>query len=282
MLIPPVEEPATIRAASVPVGARPYVADDAESPRRTGWFFLVLVILLAVLAGLLFAFARSLGILDTKASTVGIPPVIGKTYNVARAELLAKGFAVTRQPQDSNTVAEGPDHRLQTEGGNSGTEGLEGDARGQCRRRPGRHSGRCRPNAASGGVDHCGEGLPDERRDRDRSGHGRRSGDQDCPAWRRHRVEDRSGADLRVEWPAHDVDDDDDHPADHDDVLHDLDDEADHDHDEADHDNDEADDHFIEHDVHDDHNDQAAEAALDVNQVAGILVTELVAREPIS
>src|SRR6478735_1778586 len=80
VLIPPVEDPPTLRAATVPVDARPYVADDSDSPRRTGWFFLVLLLLLAVLAGLLFAFARSLGILDTKATTVGVPPVIGKTY----------------------------------------------------------------------------------------------------------------------------------------------------------------------------------------------------------
>jgi serine/threonine-protein kinase len=76
--------------------------DDAAQPRRTGWFILALVLLLAVLAGIIFLFYKGLG--AGGSDTVTIPDVHGESGVTARSTLIGKGFAVTIVSQPSATV----------------------------------------------------------------------------------------------------------------------------------------------------------------------------------
>jgi len=76
--------------------------DDAAQPRRTGWFILALVLLLAVLAGIIFLFYKGLG--AGGSNTVTIPDVHGESGVTARATLIDKGFVVTIVSQPSATV----------------------------------------------------------------------------------------------------------------------------------------------------------------------------------
>ena len=94
--------PASTRSAP-DAGTR---TSEEHRPQRTGWFFLVVLVLLAVLGGLLFAFARTLGILDTEPVTVGVP-TWSANPSTRRAGNSTEGFKVRRQDQESSTVAEG-------------------------------------------------------------------------------------------------------------------------------------------------------------------------------
>ena len=97
-----------------PTGAGPAVGPDPE-PRyeqharrsRTGWFVLLLVLLLALLGGLLAIFASTLGIGDD--TTVAVPDVTGQTINEARETLDEAGFQVNPNPQEQAhpTIPEG-------------------------------------------------------------------------------------------------------------------------------------------------------------------------------
>ncbi len=77
--------------------------DQAEEPRaRTGLFLGVLVLLLVVLAGLLFWFARSLN-----ASDVEVPATIGLTRPEAEKVLTDEGFKVDVTEQANPTIEAG-------------------------------------------------------------------------------------------------------------------------------------------------------------------------------
>jgi serine/threonine-protein kinase len=66
--------------------------------RRTGAYVVVLVVMLLILAGLLFALARTIGLGGGGGGTkqVAVPNVIGKTADQADAILKAAGFGVQR------------------------------------------------------------------------------------------------------------------------------------------------------------------------------------------
>jgi eukaryotic-like serine/threonine-protein kinase len=78
-----------------------------KPPRRSGVFIVVLVLLLAVLGGLLYALFRVLSG-DNAASdsptTIEVPPVEGKPVAEAEAQLKALGFAVTIERQQNVQV----------------------------------------------------------------------------------------------------------------------------------------------------------------------------------
>jgi serine/threonine-protein kinase len=78
--------------------ASPRVQPTYEPPRRTGAFLVVLVLLLLILAGLLFALAKVLGIgeADDTVPTVAVPLVVGDTAEVATQKLTDQGFTVKR------------------------------------------------------------------------------------------------------------------------------------------------------------------------------------------
>jgi len=74
--------------------------DDNGRARRTGWFFLAVLLLLALLGGLLFAFARSLGVLDPPVRTVAVPSVTTEPYDKVSKMLRDRGFKVKRRLVD--------------------------------------------------------------------------------------------------------------------------------------------------------------------------------------
>jgi beta-lactam-binding protein with PASTA domain/predicted Ser/Thr protein kinase len=74
----------------------------AENPkRRTGTYVILLVVLLALLAGGLFLLARELG-LGTQAAAEVVPSVLGKTEADATSTLKVAGFKVKSTQQDSD------------------------------------------------------------------------------------------------------------------------------------------------------------------------------------
>lgn len=79
--------------AAVPP-ARDRRDEPPTEPRRTGWFFVAIVALLAVLAGLLFLFGRELGIFDDTPKQVALPSVVGDTEVNATSTLRVLGFSV--------------------------------------------------------------------------------------------------------------------------------------------------------------------------------------------
>jgi len=102
--------PATrIQAAYTPDPVRSVGWDDDEpgERRRTGAYIGVLVVMLAVLAGLLFLLGRQLGLFKGgSAKTVAIPPdLIGQDANTAQTELTGLGLKWQLQPQPSNQPA---------------------------------------------------------------------------------------------------------------------------------------------------------------------------------
>src|SRR4051812_1798091 len=116
----PPQPPPPVVVAPVPAGEPP----AGGTSRRTGWFILILLLLLLVLGGLLFAFARTLGLLDDE-SAITVPNVVGKNGLVAINELDAKGFIVDYSAKESSdTVPEGVVIRQDPD---PGTELSEGD-----------------------------------------------------------------------------------------------------------------------------------------------------------
>ncbi|HEV7721313.1 MAG TPA: Stk1 family PASTA domain-containing Ser/Thr kinase [Iamia sp.] len=88
-----------------PPPPEPEPAYDQARRSRTGWFILLLVLLLAVLGGLLWLFASTLGIGDE--TTVEVPDVTGTPLVEARETLSDAGFVVDMVPQRqaSETIA---------------------------------------------------------------------------------------------------------------------------------------------------------------------------------
>jgi serine/threonine-protein kinase len=77
------------------------VAEEPGAPRRTSVYFVVLVVLLALLAGFLVVFARQLGIGGT--TTVTVPQVGGRTEADAVRDLVGAGLkARTEAVNDDN------------------------------------------------------------------------------------------------------------------------------------------------------------------------------------
>ncbi len=96
-------EPATTIQAATTVGAAVPPAEDLpeepeEKPRRTWLFIAMLVVLLALLAGVLFWFTRSLD----EGDLVTVPPVVGLELEEATRALTDVGLEVevTRQPSE--------------------------------------------------------------------------------------------------------------------------------------------------------------------------------------
>ncbi|MCB1040681.1 MAG: PASTA domain-containing protein, partial [Acidimicrobiales bacterium] len=75
---------------------------ETTEPRRTGWFFAAVIGLLVVLAGLLFLFARELGVFDDSPQRVKVTNVVGEQIDDARAELEGLGFEVDVEAIESD------------------------------------------------------------------------------------------------------------------------------------------------------------------------------------
>jgi serine/threonine-protein kinase len=98
-------QPSVDGTRSMPRPADATAVEEQEPRRRTGTYFVVLVVLLAVLAGLLVLLARQLGLGGT--STVTVPQVVGKAQADAESELRGAGLkpkAVTVENDDPNNV----------------------------------------------------------------------------------------------------------------------------------------------------------------------------------
>ncbi|CAN5558653.1 Stk1 family PASTA domain-containing Ser/Thr kinase [soil metagenome] len=87
------------RVAPVPA----YGPDDRDDRRRTGGFFFVLVLLLLLLAGLLYLFARTLGVFDS-AEQVTVPPVVGIQLVDAQRLLDEAGLEVGETIMEESTL----------------------------------------------------------------------------------------------------------------------------------------------------------------------------------
>ncbi|MCB0964468.1 MAG: PASTA domain-containing protein, partial [Acidimicrobiales bacterium] len=90
---------APVEATAATAAAAPEGQDGA---RRTGWFFVIIVLLLAILAGLLFAFGQQLGIFDQQTASVTVPDVVGTDIELARQTLADAGFEVETQDRESD------------------------------------------------------------------------------------------------------------------------------------------------------------------------------------
>ncbi len=100
----------------------PAYTEAAEQRGRTGWFIAVLVLLLAVLGGLLYAFANTLGVFGTDEVTV--PDVRNQGLFPAVAELEEAGFEVPAPTgQADPSVSEGSVIRTNPEAGIEVVEG---------------------------------------------------------------------------------------------------------------------------------------------------------------
>ena len=98
---------ATAGAAAVAADPVPVAAPDPEpveeETSRTGMYLGILVVLLVILAGVLFWFARSLG----DGGKVEVPPVIGLTKDEATSQLNELGFKVLASEEPSDTIEAG-------------------------------------------------------------------------------------------------------------------------------------------------------------------------------
>jgi len=105
--VPAPQGPATDATTAVPVAAaatavgpvptgtsRRYEAAPGDGDRRPGWFFVAILLLLALLGGLLFAFGQQLGIFDSQDPQVTVARVVGKDVDIATQELENLGFEV--------------------------------------------------------------------------------------------------------------------------------------------------------------------------------------------
>jgi serine/threonine-protein kinase len=112
---PPVAPVAPVRPAEPP---------PARTRRRTGWFLFVLFLLLAVLAGLIVAFAYATDLVGQE-DAIEVPNVVGENGITAIAELRTAGFVVDYSTRETNpTVAKDFVIRQDPE---AGTELSEGD-----------------------------------------------------------------------------------------------------------------------------------------------------------
>ena len=93
---------AAVAADPVPV-AEPDPEPVEEEQSRTGMYLGILVVLLVILAGVLFWFARSLG----DGGQVQVPAVIGLTKDEATSQLNELGFKVLATEEPSDTIEAG-------------------------------------------------------------------------------------------------------------------------------------------------------------------------------
>jgi len=79
---------------------------EEEPPRRNGAFIAVLVLLLAVLAGVLYLLAQTLGVFggddDEVVATAAVPNVVGQLEEEARSALTDAGFEVVEVSYEEN------------------------------------------------------------------------------------------------------------------------------------------------------------------------------------
>ncbi|MFM7063190.1 MAG: Stk1 family PASTA domain-containing Ser/Thr kinase [Actinomycetes bacterium] len=97
---------ATAAAAAPEVAPSPAVEEPEpvdEEQSRTGMYLGILVVLLVILAGVLFWFARSLG----DGGKVEVPAVIGLTKDEATSQLNELGFKVLATEEPSDTIEAG-------------------------------------------------------------------------------------------------------------------------------------------------------------------------------
>jgi serine/threonine-protein kinase len=87
------------------VAPPPRPAEPPPPRKRTGWLFVVILLLLALLGGLLFAFGKQLGIFDDQAAKVAVPDVVGQQVIPAKAVLEDRGFVV----ETANTASDKPE-----------------------------------------------------------------------------------------------------------------------------------------------------------------------------
>ncbi len=83
-----------------------------EPPRRNGAFIAILVLLLAVMAGVLFLLAQALGVFDNNqggdtATLITVPSVVGKQLDEAKPQLEALGFKVSTTFEDNPDFDDG-------------------------------------------------------------------------------------------------------------------------------------------------------------------------------
>ncbi|MEZ5203152.1 MAG: Stk1 family PASTA domain-containing Ser/Thr kinase [Acidimicrobiales bacterium] len=101
---PPTPAPVPVSTptpAPVATGAVP----EAPANRKTGWFFVIIFLLLIVLGGLLVAFGQQLGIFDDQAKQVQVPSVVGLDVGPATQQLEDAGFEVETSEQESDKPA---------------------------------------------------------------------------------------------------------------------------------------------------------------------------------
>jgi serine/threonine-protein kinase len=97
---PPTQAPPVVPTPAPVVTAAPPPVRN----RRTGWFILILFLLLAVLAGLIFAFAKATNLIGQE-DTIQVPSVVNENGVIAVAELRKAGFVVDYSTrQNSETV----------------------------------------------------------------------------------------------------------------------------------------------------------------------------------
>ena len=91
-----------------PTGTAAVIAPDplpatAEPVRKkTGWFFAIILLLLVILAGLLFAFGQQLGVFEEQTKKVEVPNVVDLEAEVAEARLKDAGLEVTISDEESD------------------------------------------------------------------------------------------------------------------------------------------------------------------------------------
>ena len=110
----PAARPPTAATSAIPLAPVPDRGPAATNPdeppstgARTGWFFAAILLLLAVLGGLLFAFGQQLGVFDSQAEQVTVTDVVGKTEAVATQELEALGLEVGPSTAEASDRPEG-------------------------------------------------------------------------------------------------------------------------------------------------------------------------------
>ncbi|MFZ6004575.1 MAG: Stk1 family PASTA domain-containing Ser/Thr kinase [Actinomycetota bacterium] len=117
VMAPPIDPSATgvmAATAAVPATAADLFEDDDydddDEPRRSGLFIAALVVLLALLAGMLFLLARSVGVGDNEeptATLVEVPNVLGKPVAEAEKILTDLGFEVETTSETNEDQAAG-------------------------------------------------------------------------------------------------------------------------------------------------------------------------------
>ena len=107
--------------AVLPAGPPP--VEDLPKSRKTGWFFAIILLLLVVLAGLLFAFGQQLGVFEEQTKTVTVPDVVDLDLKTATTRLEDVGLKVTTSDQESDK----PEDTVLDQTPAAGKEAKEGD-----------------------------------------------------------------------------------------------------------------------------------------------------------